>query len=914
MNASAQPLTVAASGSNPTYQWYSNTIKSYDDATVMDGAIQSSYTPLSTQTETTYYFCIVTGSCGVDSSNIASVRVDTTTAITSQPLDSQTICLNAGVQSLSVTASGAGLNYQWYSNTIKSYDDAMQIEGATASSYTPLSAQTGTTYYYCIVNGSCGSDSSNIVSVKIDPTTAIVSQPIDSQNVCLNASAQPLTVAASGSNPTYQWYSNTIKSYNDAIQIEGATTSSYLPPTTQAGTIYYYCLVRGNCGIVSSNIVSVKVDSITAIVSQPLDSQTVCLNAAAQPLSITASGAGLTYQWYSNTIKSYDDATVVDGEIQPSYTPLSTQTGTTYYFCTVTGSCGVTLTNYGSVTVEATTISAQPIDSQTVCLNTEAQPLFVTATGPNLTYQWYSNTTEGYAGATQIQGETQSSYLPATVLPGTAYYYCIVIGSCGADSSNIVSVTVNTTTITAQPIASQTVCLNAAVQPLTVIASGAGLTYQWYSNTTGSYNGTIIAGANLSSYIPPTTQTRTTYYYCIVTGNCGTTNSDIVSVTVNTITTIIAQSITSQTICLNAAAQPLVITATGPNLTYQWYRNTTESYNGTIIAGADLSSYIPPTTQAGTTYYYCTVTGSCNTESSNLSDVAVLSAPTFTWLNLNNNALCSGSDNLNFNVVSPADSIQYLWATVPTGNSNVTIKDSNDANTVISFDEPGTYTVSVTAVNQIGGCGNKDLQTVNVTSEAGIDERKIILKQPGNLLVYPDNSMDAGKGYQWGYDTVIRNGPDYAFGSPAEIEGQVYQFFVPDTRFLNNQNNLDTSNYKYWVLLQKGSCYTKVYYNGPYASQVIQAPPLQDNTVQLNVTPNPNNGIFEMVLKGNIYGTIDAKIYNGTGALLFEKQFTKTTAEMHETIKLTNLSNGLYYLKINSSDMKKAVSRFIIQQ
>jgi hypothetical protein len=291
--------------------------------------------------------------------------------------------------------------------------------------------------------------------------------------------------------------------------------------------------------------------------------------------------------------------------------------------------------------------------------------------------------------------------------------------------------------------------------------------------------------------------------------------------------------------------------------------------------------------------------------------------PAFKWLDLNNNTLCNGAHNINFNVIAPADNTGYLWSAIPSGNPKVSIKDSNDANTVISFDDPGTYTLNVVATNHVGGCGISTAQTVNVTNTTGIGERKIILKQPGNLLLYPDNSMDQIKGYQWGYDSVINagtgSGQDYSFGPPTAIEGQVYQFLTPEARFLDNQNNLDTTKYKYWVLLQKSGCYTKVYYNGPYADLAVQAPPLEDNTIRLSVMPNPNNGIFQIALKGNIYGNMNGRIYNAMGQLVFTKQFTKTTAEMYESINKINLSNGLYYLIVNSSDMKKAVTRFIIQ-
>jgi hypothetical protein len=68
---------------------------------------------------------------------------------------------------------------------------------------------------------------------------------------------------------------------------------------------------------------------------------------------------------------------------------------------------------------------------------------------------------------------------------------------------------------------------------------------------------------------------------------------------------------------LNAAAVPLRITAAAPDggtLRYQWYyitsNNAQYSQDGTLIPGAAGSEYTPPTTAAGTLYYYVEVTNS----------------------------------------------------------------------------------------------------------------------------------------------------------------------------------------------------------------------------------------------------------------------------------------------------------------
>ena len=113
---------------------------------------------------------------------------------------------------------------------------------------------------------------------------------------------------------------------------------------------------------------------------------------------------------------------------------------------------------------------------------------------------------------------------------------------------------------------------------------------------------------------------------------------------------------------------------------------------------------------------------------------------------------------------------------------------------------------------------------------------------------------------------------------------------------------------------QNGDCFTRVYYNGPYDDRPdTTRPPVLADNVQLAISPNPNQGVFEIALKGNIYGTIDARIYNSLGQVVFRKSFAKTVTESDQQLAMKNLPNGLYFLMLNSSDLNKAGTRFVIQ-
>lgn len=58
---------------------------------------------------------------------------------------------------------------------------------------------------------------------------------------------------------TYQWYSNTTNSNTNGTPIDGATSASYKPVVTTAGTAYYYCVVSAGGKSVTSDAVAVAV-------------------------------------------------------------------------------------------------------------------------------------------------------------------------------------------------------------------------------------------------------------------------------------------------------------------------------------------------------------------------------------------------------------------------------------------------------------------------------------------------------------------------------------------------------------------------------------------------------------------------------------------------------------------------------
>lgn len=172
----AQPLAVEATKSDEgtlSYQWYK---KASENAAgeAISGATGASYTPVITDEGTTYYYCIVTNTKG-DATETATSRVAKITVtkggkppvteteaseptITKEPKDAE-YKTGDTVQPLIVEATvsdGGTLSYQWYRNTADNTEDGTAVENAASASYTPVIAEEGITYYYCIVTNTKG--------------------------------------------------------------------------------------------------------------------------------------------------------------------------------------------------------------------------------------------------------------------------------------------------------------------------------------------------------------------------------------------------------------------------------------------------------------------------------------------------------------------------------------------------------------------------------------------------------------------------------------------------------------------------------------------------------------------------------------------------------------------------------------
>lgn len=327
-------LSVAATGTPvPTYEWRRN-------GTVIPGASAPTYNIASAEVaDAGQYDVILTNVCESVISEVATVEVRLPVSIDVQPTGS-TVCQGQAA-ALAVTASGTPpLTYQWKRNNV-------DIAGATESTYAiPSAAAANSGTYTVVVTNSCTSATSQAaaLTVKLPPT--ILVQPVDIA-ACLNTQAS-LSVAATGTPPlAYQWR-------KDGVDITGATNAALpLAQVNPASAGVYEVIVSNDCGTLTSAAAAVSVRAATVISAHPT-SQTVCPGVTVT-MSVSATGASLTYQWRYNSGSGYVNLTDGGGVSGTNTSALvlgsvaANRAGA--YLCLVSGICGSLSTTPATLTL-----------------------------------------------------------------------------------------------------------------------------------------------------------------------------------------------------------------------------------------------------------------------------------------------------------------------------------------------------------------------------------------------------------------------------------------------------------------------------------------------------------------------------------------------------------------------------------
>lgn len=643
-------LTVGYTGT-ANFQWQRDQQRNNNWVNVGTNTATYSYT-VNTVADSGNYRCIVTGPCtaGSVTTSTASVFTCQPPTFTSQPQQPGTLC-PGGTLSLSVQVNTQGqtVTYQWQRD-INRNGTWTNISGATNTSYVNNNLQTTDAGFYRMqLTSSCNAVpvNSNTVDVVLNQPITVTTQPT-SQTVCVGASVS-FTAAATGNNPTYQWFYNNAP-ISTGLNATAASATLQLTNVSAASAGSYKCFISGTCSPngVFTNAATLTVNSTVTISQQPQNT-TGCAGTPVT-LSVAAQGTNVAYQWKFG-------ATAISGATNATYSIASPTTANNgSYSVDITSTCGNTTSNSATLTIYIpAAFSTQPA-TQTVCQGTNVSlSIGINADASAPTYQWRKNGTD--INVTLNPTALSTTLVLSNATPSdNATYTCMVKTACQPNGivSNGATLTVNpATSIATQPTGS-TVCEGTSAT-LNVVAQGTSLSYQWKKN------GTDIFGATNSSYvIPSVVLSDAGNYTVVVNGTCAplSVTSNTATLAVNQRVQITGAALQNQTVCQGANVQ-FVTSAIGTGVTYQWRKNGAAITANSTALTATLSLTNVTPTDNGT--YDCIVTGICNPNgvATNSASLAV-NLPVIIQTTPQNQSVCQGA-NVQFTTSATGSVLGYQW-------------------------------------------------------------------------------------------------------------------------------------------------------------------------------------------------------------------------------------------------------------
>jgi len=675
-NTSITPLTtqniaISADGTELTVSEGSNSVTSreWKYSTISGSGYQSFSTPV---TGTTYtpnfalggtYYVVCQTTYGSPCSNIITsneVQINViSNSITTGTVSGAPFCAGASGLSVPFTYSSAS-NFPVDTTTFKA-----QLSNASGSFVSPVDLQT-------VASDASGSQS---ISVTIPVNTAqgsgyrirIVSDnpPLNGSNngvnITINATSvggtatatssalctgNATTVSLAGFTGSIQWQQSADGStgWANVTGGSGATSATYTTPNLTATTYYRAVVTNGTCTSVNSSTAAITVDATSA--GGSINSTSICLGSSSGTLTLTGS-TGTVTKWQSSVapFSTWSDIASTSG--LTSYTSGALTQTTKYRAVVTNGACASANSSLSTVSVDQSNADSSAYSSSWASTSDDA------TTGFN---SWIL-TTSGSAG--HFTGNSDIAVIKAwgmfansgglanAIRPFTSNMTLGTTLNFSIDNGSVQST--GTVGFSLRNSSSQNLMEFYSVNGGTyTINDGTSITSSGVAFTTSGLNISITytAANTYSMSVTPAAGGATTYF----TGRTFSTaaagqvpremrffNSNagagsgadyyINKLSLNRTAIGAETNFAAQTLCQNATANTLSVTAYGTDLTYQWYQNTSASTtSASTISGAASSSYTPSTASAGTLYYYCIVSGTCSSVRSNFSGAVSVSA------------------------------------------------------------------------------------------------------------------------------------------------------------------------------------------------------------------------------------------------------------------------------------------------
>jgi hypothetical protein len=541
------------------------------------GTITADVTAACAATNASFTLQVSDGSLTATATLTVTVSAAPALSITTQPL-AQTVCAGSPVAFSVVAANAVG--YQWRK-------DSVNINGATAATYSiPAATASDVASYEVVVTGTCGTLTSSPVSLTVNTTTSITTQPA-SQTKTIGQSVS-LSVAAMGHNLSYQWRKG-------GVDLNGATASSYsIPAVALADGGSYDVVVSGTCGTQTSGAALLTVNCQSLTVTNPATT-TGALNTAFSQTFMQSGGNGAVIFSLNSGVLPPGLTLAADGTL--SGTP--TQSGTFPLTVQATDANGCVGTGVAyTLVIQCTGLTVNPVTLPGAQLGASFNQQLTAAGGTGaVSFQ----VTSGVLPP-GLQLGAQSGALTGTPTATGLYSFTVSATDAGG-CTGARSYTVNVTTCSAITLAPAT---------LPQVTAGVAYSQTLTVSPTGTYSfnvliGNLPPGLNLdpqSGVLSGLATVTGSYQFTVqvLNGSCSGTQSYTLAVVCPTIT-LTPTSLPGATV---GTAYSQSVSA-APSGNYSFAKTSGTLPSGLTLSAAGVLSGTP--TATGTFTFTITATG-----------------------------------------------------------------------------------------------------------------------------------------------------------------------------------------------------------------------------------------------------------------------------------------------------------------
>jgi trimeric autotransporter adhesin len=563
-------FSVTAAGGTG-YQWqystsaagpWTNVVNSTPAGASYTGATTASMsvaTTAATPAAGTYFYqVVVTSPTSCANATSASAQLNITTPAITATASSAVICQPGGTAvTLTGSGAGAGGTYVWSPTT-----------GLTGTGAVVTANPTATTTY--TVTGTTATGCSNTATVTVTVSDAVTATATATPaTVCSGANSQ-LNAVVGGAGNTVDKYAFAASSAT-FVPLSGGTNSTASGddgsenglaigfPFTYNGTSATTFSINTNGFIkIGANVQgSPWVNGLgtnTSIVGAMWDDNNRDTGSISYLTTGTAPNRVLTVEWNSITIGGGGSTGVPNSSFQVQLFETTNQIKMNYGGLDdsngISASIGISgaVGKFLSVTPAAVaTASAVTANNGISSVTDIPSGTVYTFSPPTLSYSW--------SPATFLSSTTIANPV-ATGVTATTVYTVTVTSGAGCTATAITTVTLASgIAITTQPVAAS--FCQGTTATLSVVATGAGLTYQW------RLGGVDIVGQTAATLsIPASTPANSGSYDVVINDICGSpaVTSSAVTLTINPTPT--ATSPGNQTACSGVATAPITLSGT----------------------------------------------------------------------------------------------------------------------------------------------------------------------------------------------------------------------------------------------------------------------------------------------------------------------------------------------------------------